>query len=792
MKLLHAFLFAAAVACAQPGGAGWNSRLLPNVNGTFTPQAVNFAGRSWALGDFSYAGYFLGAKSLGSVPCNLVNVTASGDITSALQTAIDTVGKAGGGIVRIPAGTFTMSGAVGVPYNNVSIEGAGSGQTIINVPSGYSSADDANDGDGLFTFGRTLGMTGQNNGWVNKGTVLTTAKAAIHRGDMQVTVADASKINVGDWIVVQQMFWPALVNNNSGTADQWIANTSYEFSFTYLRQVAAKAGSVVSLDAPIPWTLDPANNPVRIRQTDGQMNENVGLKGMSIHFANNTLAATGRPHGSGVFFEGVLNGWVYDVEVFNFPRNGIYLTYSARITVLECRVQTAQDYGGNSYGYGFLVAPAQSILIKRCHGEDTRHNFITSHPQTSMVVETQNVSVNATQPDDTHFAFEQGILWDAHTQQNGEALEALNRGDESTGAYETLAWGAIWNFNGDGVSGRLTYGGALFLKPSPDGELIVVGVNGAHQVYDNSQGDVSPFVKGQRMQAGAGLQVGSGEGALQNVLYEGLYQGGLQPASLYEMQLANRLGTQPAVWLDACGATPALSPGAVTNAASFATGPLSPGEIVTLFGKGMGPGALTTSTLSVQGSIDTWLAGTRVLFDGAAAPLVYTSVNMVSAVVPYATAGKAATSVQVEYQGQRSAGAMFSMAAATPGIFKLGAAGGGSQWVFNQDGTINSAANPAAGGSVVVFYATGGGQTNPAGVDGSLATTPFPAPTGKVAVTMGGANAQILYAGAAPGFVAGLMQINAVVPGGLGAGAAPLVLTIGSGSSQAGCAVAVR
>src|SRR5580704_6516778 len=127
-----------------------------------------------------------------------------------------------------------------------------------------------------------------------------------------------------------------------------------------------------------------------------------------------------------------------------------------------------------------------------------------------------------------------------------EALEALNRGDESSGAYETLASGVIWNFFGDGVNLPNFPGGGLFLKPSPDGEMIVVGVTGAHTVYDNAQGNVTPLVKGQSMPANPGLQVGSSSGALQNVLYEGLYQGGLQPASLYETQLRIRIGTPPA------------------------------------------------------------------------------------------------------------------------------------------------------------------------------------------------------------------------------------------------------
>jgi uncharacterized protein (TIGR03437 family) len=784
-RLIVAAGLALPTALAQ--AQSWNSQLLPNLGGKYAAQTVTFAGRTWALDDFSYVGYYLGTKSLGSIPCNIVNITATGDITQPLQAVVDSVGKAGGGSVRIPPGTFIMSGPVAVPYNNVSIEGAGSGQTTINVSPDFASDDGAT--DGLFIFGRGVGAA-TNNGWVNKGATVANITAVTHRGDMSVTVDSSSKINVGDWIVIQQVFWTALVNNNSSSPEPWPANSCCEFSFTYLRQVTAKSGNQVSVDAPIPWTLDPANNPVRVRMTDGQMKENAGLKGITIQFANNTLASTGRPHGTGAYFEGVRNGWVYDVKIFNFPRYGIYLNYSARITVLDSWVQTAQDKGGDGYGYGFLESPAQNILVKRSHGEDNRHNFITSHPQTSMVAQTQNVSVNETEPDDTHYAFEQAILWDKHTQINGGAIEMVNRGNQSgttAAAYETLASGAVWNFYGDGVKNQLaSLNGALYLKPSPDGQLVVVGVNGAHAVFDSTQANVTPFVPGQRMPAGAGLQVGSSAGALQNVLYEGLYQTGLQPASLYETQLANRIGVPPADWIDVCGVPPVLSVGGITNAASFASGPLSPGEIVSLYGSGMGPQAPAGLTINGFGLVDTQLAGSRILFDGIPAPLTYTSSGQVNAVVPYATAGRLSTQVRVEYLGQPSTPASFAIASTSPGIFKLGDAGGGvGIWVVNQDNTLNSPASPATAGSIVVFYATGAGQTNPPGVDGSVATAPFPVPVQKVSVTIGGVQANLLYQGAAPFEIAGLLQVNAVIPLGLTpSDTVPLVLTIGNASSQ--------
>ncbi|HLK33967.1 MAG TPA: hypothetical protein VKT29_12810, partial [Terriglobales bacterium] len=90
---------------------------------------------------------------------------------------------------------------------------------------------------------------------------------------------------------------------------------------------------------------------------------------------------------------------------------------------------------------------------------------------------------------------------------------------------------------------------------------IVVGLNGLHQVYDDSKGNTaSPFIRGQLMAANPGLQVGSDPGALHNVLYEGLYRSDLQPASLFETQLANRVGTV-ADWTPGCQtAQPVTSP----------------------------------------------------------------------------------------------------------------------------------------------------------------------------------------------------------------------------------------
>ncbi len=104
---------------------------------------------------------------------------------------------------------------------------------------------------------------------------------------------------------------------------------------------------------------------------------------------------------------------------------------------------------------------------------------------------------------------------------------------------------------------------------------------------------------------------------------------------------------------------------------------------------------------------------------------------------------------------------------------------------MNQDGSLNSSSNPAPIGSIVTLFVTGEGQTTPAGVDGKIAgSVPLPQVVQPVSVTIGNTVASIAYGGAAPGEVAGVMQLNVVVPPGVTPGDAVLVqITIGGVTS---------
>jgi uncharacterized protein (TIGR03437 family) len=240
-------------------------------------------------------------------------------------------------------------------------------------------------------------------------------------------------------------------------------------------------------------------------------------------------------------------------------------------------------------------------------------------------------------------------------------------------------------------------------------------------------------------------------------------------------------------------AWPYLPGDGVVNAASFLRGPVSPGEVVTLFGQGFGPPELFGLQLTPDGRVASSLANTMVLFDGVPSPLIYATTNQVSAVVPYLVAGRAATQVAIQSSGLKTKIVTVPVSDTTPAIFTLTSTGKGQAAMLNGDGSINSPSNPAGKNSVVVLYATGAGQTNPPGIDGSLVGSAPPLPRLPVSASIGGIRAEVLYAGGAPGMVAGVLQINVKLPSDVPSGPdIPVIFSVGSGSSQIGVTMAIR
>ncbi len=234
---------------------------------------------------------------------------------------------------------------------------------------------------------------------------------------------------------------------------------------------------------------------------------------------------------------------------------------------------------------------------------------------------------------------------------------------------------------------------------------------------------------------------------------------------------------------------------AVVNAASFHSAVVAPGELITVFGSGLGPTEPILAATPSKGAFPTNLGGSQVLFDDVPAPLLYVSSDQLNVVVPYSLAGKTITTMRVISASGTLLPVTLPVNAVAPALFSLDTSGTGQGAILNQvDGSENSPANPAARGANIVLYATGTGVTNPPSLDGTISSrSKPPAVAQPVAVIIGGATADVISQTAAPGGIAGVSQIIARVPAGIQPGAAvPLTIIVGMTVSQNTVTLAVK
>jgi uncharacterized protein (TIGR03437 family) len=196
--------------------------------------------------------------------------------------------------------------------------------------------------------------------------------------------------------------------------------------------------------------------------------------------------------------------------------------------------------------------------------------------------------------------------------------------------------------------------------------------------------------------------------------------------------------------------------------------------------------------LDINGRIPFELANVVVRVGDRSAVMIYARHDQINAIVPYEAELGRVANIQVFNPGGGSGGFGVSAAESAPGLFTANGLGVGAAAALNQDGSLNTAQNPAARGDIVVLYGTGEGELDPP------AETHIPAgdspgvPVLDVAVSIGGVPAEILYAGQAPGF-SGLLQVNARVPAqSLVGDAVEVELRVGGAASTQGVTLAIR
>jgi hypothetical protein len=511
---------ATADAHADTGCADcWRSVLYP---ADWTPGIP--ADEARFLHDFSYAGYRGGATPLPAPPPGPVfdvadfgaDAAGATDSTAAVQAAIDAAAAAGGGVVRLPAGTFRCDGVLAVRADRIVLQGAGADRTRL-----YFS------GPGAVPAGSHLTFAGA----VVRGPDIPLAADGENRA-RRVRVTDAAGLAVGDQVALGWTITDDFAAEH-GMTGVWTVFLGQWQPIFRRRVVALDTGATspeVELDVPLRY---PAlvRDGASLRVESGYLRE-VGLEALALSNAVSRAEAWSFDQVAVVRLFEVQDAWIRDVASFQSPvaqpgfhlqSSGFVIEDSARVTVADCRLERAQHRGGGGNGYLYELRRSNEVLVRDSVGLDGRHNFIqnwgfgttgcvflrcASRGSRAFGGDWDPIGLPAFC--EYHHSLAMANLVDSCTLDDG--WFGGNRGTESTGAGQTTTQNVYWNVVGGGTLQSWAYGWGYVIGPA---DTLTVRTGPA--AFGSGGTDPEDWV--ERGPAGAVLD----------------------PPSLYEDQLARRL-----------------------------------------------------------------------------------------------------------------------------------------------------------------------------------------------------------------------------------------------------------
>ena len=204
----------------------------------------------------------------------------------------------------------------------------------------------------------------------------------------------------------------------------------------------------------------------------------------------------------------------------------------------------------------------------------------------------------------------------------------------------------------------------------------------------------------------------------------------------------------------------------LVHAALYQPTPVIGGMVETIFGSNLGPADGVNFSPGDDGRVPTEISGIRVTVDDVPAPIMYVSDTQINLVTPNQLGST--PNVCVSVAGVESCLSAQTTTSLSPGVFA----------VLNEDGTVNSGANPAPRGSVISVFGTGMGPYNTDVPAGSIASDP---PALLIAIATATFDdqtycepfsfcnkryfpADITYAGEGPGLVAAVNLMKIRIP----------------------------
>ena len=374
----------------------WRSALYPE---DWQPGHADPDGRF--LHDFSHAGYRRGEAQppdlsevidVTQAPY-LADLTGKADATAAIQAALDAAGRAGGGVVFLPAGSYRVAPPDGerealvLRDDHVVLRGAGTGRTFLFNDSTQMRGK------------RVIALRPHEEvSWNADGKAATGVKIRedLPKPTLRIPLDDVAEFSVGDLVVVRNDLTQHFIDL-VGMTGKWTPGQSQNRTLTYCRRIMAvdAVDHILTVDIPLRGFLYTADN-AQVVKVSGHMIREAGLEDFSIGMmqhpgeglAEEDWSKPGtvgyEVHASAVMTLSFAEDcWVRRVHTYAPAGNDskihglsniLQLWRTRLVTVSDCDFKFPQYRGGGGNGYGFAVN-GQDNLIRDCRVEGARHNY---------------------------------------------------------------------------------------------------------------------------------------------------------------------------------------------------------------------------------------------------------------------------------------------------------------------------------------------------------------------------------------------------------------------------------
>lgn len=452
MRHIGAFALGLAIAAGCQEQGPWRSSLYPE---NWTPGYEDSKGRF--LHDFSYAGYRRGEAEIPANPPGAVvdvtkppysaDATGAADATAKIQSAIDAVGAAGGGVVYLPAGTYRVQpqgedkAALWIHHSKVVLRGDGPAATKLFNDSTQMRFKEVI---------RVSPVGDHDHHWVWQGEPGIAVTHDVPKPTKTLTLETAEGLSVGDWVVVRSDATPEFISDH-GMTGTWTESVG---GITLYRRIEAIDGATITIDIPTRyWMLK--RDHVRVYTTIAHIEE-VGVEELSIEMKKATgslkdndydkpgTASYACHQAHAVKFNYVVNGWMRHVNAGPVLSMGVQLVSTRSVTLDSCRFQDAQYKGAGGNGYLFAMQGGDN-LVRNCEGIRGRHNFSFAGMQTSGNVLLQCTAKDGRLPCDFHMHLSAANLIDG-MKMDGDYWSAIRRTHADHG--HATSQSVFWNLKG--------------------------------------------------------------------------------------------------------------------------------------------------------------------------------------------------------------------------------------------------------------------------------------------------------------------------------------------------------